>query len=133
MISPGASMGHRLALDSPELFVPPGMAPSFHYPPTDCATWPAGTFPGLWGGAISQTFGQAHALWDKKPAIEMSLLLPGLAPWRGDMTPFACVTQPLCCWCVAIFNAHFLTWVCSLAAMLRWYAVTKVSSATSVA
>ena len=96
---------------------------------------PAGTFPGLWGGAISQTFGQAHALWDKKPAIEMSLLLPGLAPWRGDMTPFACVTQPLCCWCVAVFNPyfHFLTWVCSLAAMLRWYAVTKVSSATSVA
>ena len=50
---------------------------------------PSNNFPGLWGGAVTKTFGQAHALWDKKPAIEMSLLLPGLAPWRGDMTPFA--------------------------------------------
>lgn len=49
----------------------------------------SGIFPGLWGGAVKETFSKAHDLWIKKPAIEMSLLLPGLAPWNGDMTPFA--------------------------------------------
>ena len=38
---------------------------------------PGSTFPGYWGGSITKTFGQAHDLWAQKPAIEMSLLLPG--------------------------------------------------------
>ena len=39
MISPGASMGNALTAGNPELFVPPGMAPNFHYAPTDVTTW----------------------------------------------------------------------------------------------
>lgn len=43
----------------------------------------------FWGGATNQAFTESHALWDHPLAVEMSLRVPGFAPWRGDMSPFS--------------------------------------------
>ena len=43
----------------------------------------------LWGGSALQAFRQSQQLWAQPLAVEMSLLAPGFAPWRGDMSPFS--------------------------------------------
>ena len=43
----------------------------------------------LWGGSSLRAFQESHDLWNQPLAVEMSLLAPGFAPWRGDMSPFS--------------------------------------------
>ena len=42
-----------------------------------------------WTGSTLQAFSESRALWKQPAAVELSLHVPGLGPWRGDMEPFA--------------------------------------------
>ena len=43
----------------------------------------------LWGGAAVKAFQESQQKWKQPMAVEMSLTVPGFAPWRGDMSPFS--------------------------------------------
>ena len=43
----------------------------------------------VWMGSTMQAFSESRTLWKQPAAVELSLSVPGLGPWRGDMQPFA--------------------------------------------
>ena len=53
----------------------------------------------LWTGSAMQAFTESRALWNQPAAVELSLNVPGLGPWRGDMQPFVSAGSVcLRCW-----------------------------------